>query len=109
MLAVMGEVQAIPELDNATTPLRVDRCVCFDQPFEKLLALSQEHGWGFEELSEATGCGRGCGMCRPYIRVVLTTGRTSIPLTNGSTLRAIADRAARHREADSPTGGSPTG
>lgn len=81
------------DLDAPTTRVRVERCVCFDQPFEKLLKLAREEGLTQEELSERTGCCTGCGMCKPYVRVVLSTGRTSIPLMNGKSLKAIAEEA----------------
>ncbi len=82
----------IADLD-AVTRVRVERCVCFDQPFEKLLRMAREEGLTQEQLSERTGCCTGCGMCKPYVRVVLSTGRTSIPLMNGRALKAIAEEA----------------
>jgi NAD(P)H-nitrite reductase large subunit len=98
----------IADLDAPTTRVRVERCVCFDQPFEKLLRLARAEGLTQEQLSERTGCCTGCGMCKPYVRVVLSTGRTSIPLMNGKALKAIAEqaealRAAEHA-AERPTG-----
>ncbi|MFI4892163.1 MAG: hypothetical protein ACIAS6_03875 [Phycisphaerales bacterium JB060] len=83
----------IADLDAPSTRVRVERCVCFDQPFEKLLKLAREEGLTQEQLSERTGCCTGCGMCKPYVRVVLSTGRTSIPLMNGRALKAIAEEA----------------
>lgn len=88
-----GRHVTLADLDRPTSRVRVERCVCFDQPFEKLLKLAREQGLTQEQLSEETGCCTGCGMCKPYVRVVLTTGRTSIPLMNGRDLKAIADQA----------------
>lgn len=59
----------------------VDRCVCFDVPFTELHRYACEHGVGVEELRERFGCGRGCALCLPYIRVMLRTGQTSVPLS----------------------------
>ena len=88
----------IADLDASTSRVRVERCVCFDQPFEKLLKMAREEGLTQDQLSERTGCCTGCGMCKPYVRVVLSTGRTSIPLMNGKALKAIAEEAeAEHR------------
>ncbi|MCW5757469.1 MAG: hypothetical protein KIT54_09555 [Phycisphaeraceae bacterium] len=92
----------IADLDRPTRRVRVERCVCFDQPFEKLLKLAREEGLTLEQLSERTGCCTGCGMCKPYVRVVLTTGRTSIPLMNGRDLNAIAQQAEAQARADNP-------
>ncbi|MEQ8315888.1 MAG: hypothetical protein RIE77_08425 [Phycisphaerales bacterium] len=93
MSKVNGRQPTISDLDAPSTRVRVERCVCFDQPFDKLLQMAREEGLTQDELSERTGCCTGCGMCKPYVRVVLTTGRTSIPLMNGRALKAIAEEA----------------
>jgi bacterioferritin-associated ferredoxin len=51
-------------------------CVCRRVPFAILLPLARAEGWGLDELVAATGCGAGCGLCRPYLRRMLTTGET---------------------------------
>ena len=51
-------------------------CVCRRVPFAVLLPLARAEGWGLEELAAATGCGAGCGLCRPYLRRMLITGET---------------------------------
>ena len=51
-------------------------CVCRRVPFAILLPLARAEGWGLEELAAATGCGAGCGLCRPYLRRMLITGET---------------------------------
>ncbi len=58
----------------------VDRCVCREVTFARLIALARERGMGFDELPRMTGCGTGCGMCIPYIRVALATGRSDLPV-----------------------------
>lgn len=102
MAPVNGRQPTIADLDAPTSRVRVERCVCFDQPFEKLLRMAREEGLTQDELSERTGCCTGCGMCKPYVRVVLTTGRTSIPLMNGRALKAIADQAEGRDQAAPP-------
>lgn len=91
---------SLADLDRPTSRVRVERCVCFDQPFEKLLKMAREEGLTQEQLSEKTGCCTGCGMCKPYVRVVLSTGRTSIPLMNGRDLKAIAEQAEAAARSD---------
>ena len=54
----------------------VNRCVCTDQSFAEL-KLRPEAEEGFEALRERTGCAQRCGLCEPYVRAVLRTGRTS--------------------------------
>jgi bacterioferritin-associated ferredoxin len=51
-------------------------CVCRRMPFARLLPFAQAGGWGLEDLASATGCGAGCGLCRPYLRRMLATGET---------------------------------
>jgi len=57
----------------------VERCICFNIPFAELRKYSQEHQCGLEELRKQFGCGRGCGLCIPYINAMLATGQTSFP------------------------------
>jgi len=58
------------------SPILVAMCVCRRVPFAVLLPLARAEGWGLEELAAATGCGAGCGLCRPYLRRMLITGET---------------------------------
>jgi bacterioferritin-associated ferredoxin len=61
---------------EAAGRISVDRCVCLARPFSALLPLARERGWDLGMLVEATGCGRQCGLCRPYLRRMLATGET---------------------------------
>jgi LSD1 subclass zinc finger protein len=57
--------------------MSVTRCVCFRKTFRDLLPLAREQGWStVAEITEATGCGSGCGGCRRYLEAMLTTGAT---------------------------------
>jgi bacterioferritin-associated ferredoxin len=58
------------------TRVLVTMCVCRRMPFAHLLPLARAGGWGLEEIAGATGCGAGCGLCRPYLRRMLATGET---------------------------------
>ena len=56
----------------------VNRCVCMNVTFEELRAWADARGVrDIEPLRERFGCGRGCSLCVPYIRAMLTTGRAS--------------------------------
>jgi bacterioferritin-associated ferredoxin len=44
--------------------------------FASLLPQARAAGWDLAELVAATGCGAGCGLCRPYLRRMLATGET---------------------------------
>ncbi len=59
--------------------MAVDRCVCWDVPFEELRRLHEREGLDLDALSRRTGCCTGCGSCEPYVRLMLRTGRTRFP------------------------------
>ena len=56
--------------------LRIDRCVCQQTPFTRLLPLARANDWDVAAIGVATGCGARCGLCRPYLREMLMTGQT---------------------------------
>lgn len=62
----------------------VDRCVCYDISFARLLELARAEGLTLEQLKQRTGCCTGCTTCEPYVKLVLSTGRTSLPVTDFS-------------------------
>jgi len=72
----------------------VTRCICLDVPFDEVAARAKR-GEGFDQISSATGCCQGCGMCEPYVRVVIATGRTNLPVMN----RAEADQIVAQSQA----------
>jgi bacterioferritin-associated ferredoxin len=61
---------------NSALRPTIDRCVCQRAPFSALLDLARHHDWSLEQLIEQTGCGDQCGMCRPYLRQMLSDGTT---------------------------------
>jgi len=57
--------------------MAVTRCVCFKRRFADLLPLARRRGWSsLAEIAAGTGCGSGCGGCRPYLAQMLATGAT---------------------------------
>lgn len=60
--------------------LAVNRCICANVPFTELKKLADTGIRDLEELGRLTNCGKGCGMCIPYIRVMLATGVTDLPV-----------------------------
>ncbi|GAB5496840.1 MAG: hypothetical protein Phyf2KO_19200 [Phycisphaerales bacterium] len=57
--------------------MAVTKCVCYDVSFKALKQIATELNCSFDELSNKTGCCTGCGLCEPYVRLMLRTGRTS--------------------------------
>ena len=68
-------------------PVLVTMCVCQRVPFAELLPRARAAGWALPDLVRETGCGGQCGLCRPYLREMLLTGRTAfhdlLPPENG--------------------------
>jgi bacterioferritin-associated ferredoxin len=60
--------------------MAVNRCICANIPFTELRKLADTGIRDLEELGRLTNCGKGCGMCIPYIRVMLATGQTDLPV-----------------------------
>ncbi len=67
----------------------VDRCVCHDVTFAELRELVDAGVTDLEGLARHTGCGTGCGLCVPYIRVMLRTGQTVLPVLSAAEFRAL--------------------
>ncbi len=66
----------------------VDRCLCLGLVFSELKDLAEKRRLHFEELQRATRCSTGCGMCEPYIRLMLQTGETRFPVLSPTDLAA---------------------
>ncbi len=63
-------------MTSRPTSVLVSRCLCKAISFKELLALATDAGWDLENLVQETGCGRQCGLCRPYLSRMLRTGET---------------------------------
>ncbi|MEM1165102.1 MAG: (2Fe-2S)-binding protein [Planctomycetota bacterium] len=71
----------------------VTRCVCHEVPFTEVVRLAREEGLGLDEIGERTGCGEGCGSCRPYARLAIATGKTRLPVLSADQLARAIERA----------------
>lgn len=59
----------------------VRSCLCFPHSFSQLKEMALKEGWQrVEEITEAVGCGSGCGLCRPYLAKMLATGQTAFAI-----------------------------
>ena len=69
---------------KAETRYCVRACICHKRTFAELKQLAGERGLTtVEEITMATGCISGCGLCRPYIARMLKTGETAFPVLPG--------------------------
>lgn len=54
----------------------ITTCLCRGITFARLLPRARAGNWDLAMLMRETGCGAGCGLCRPYLRRMLATGET---------------------------------
>ena len=57
--------------------MRIERCVCTNQPFAELLTRARDEGMSLRQLVEQTGASACCSMCGPYLRRCYRTGQTT--------------------------------
>lgn len=57
--------------------MNIDRCVCTGLTFAAVLDRARAAGWDLEGVRRELRAGASCGLCRPYLRQTLATGRTS--------------------------------
>jgi bacterioferritin-associated ferredoxin len=86
--------------------MAVDRCVCLDVTFASLKCLSDRDNLDVEQLRIRTGCGSGCGMCVPYIHVMLKTGETTLPVLSAYEFRQIIGKGVERPTGISILGGN---
>lgn len=53
--------------------MNIDKCVCFNISFD---TMKNNKCTDINHICELYGCGTKCGMCMPYIKVMLKTGET---------------------------------
>lgn len=63
-------------MTGRSTSVLVSGCICKSTSFEVLYAQAAAENWNLADIMRETGCGAGCGLCRPYLRRMLRTGQT---------------------------------
>lgn len=69
--------------------MAIDRCYCRQLLFRDLKEVALATGADLDQLCEKTGCGTGCGLCLPYLRVMLATGKTDLPVLSMADVERI--------------------
>lgn len=55
----------------------ITACVCFRKSFSEIKCIAAEKSLTtMREVEETTQCGTKCGLCIPYIKEMLETGKT---------------------------------
>lgn len=78
----------------------VDRCVCHQVLFSRVKARADglraagttDEDELVQALADELGCTTGCGMCEPYVRLTLRTGRIGFDHREAVVRAAIAER-----------------
>lgn len=59
----------------------VRACLCYPHTFAELKKLAEQNHWqSVADITAAVGCGSGCGLCRPYLALMLETGETAFDI-----------------------------
>ena len=55
----------------------VTKCICHNRTFEEVQEYANEHNLSsVDELQDHNFCSNSCGMCAPYVEMMLETSRT---------------------------------
>lgn len=56
---------------------KVVKCICHDRTFEDVKSYAEEHNiTSVDELQDQDVCSNSCGLCAPYVEVMLENGQT---------------------------------
>lgn len=56
---------------------KVTRCICHGRPFTEVKAYAEKKGLTtVDELQDHDFCSNSCGLCIPYVKMMLKTGQT---------------------------------
>lgn len=59
----------------------VRACLCYPHSFAELKRLAEQNHWRtVADITAAVGCGSGCGLCGPYLALMLQTGETEFAI-----------------------------
>lgn len=86
--------------------MSVDRCVCRNVTFAQLIALHERTGREFDDLAKETMIGDGCGICVPYAKAAIVTGKPKLPACGPGQLALLIKRAQAARERAGQTSGA---
>ncbi|MBS0197183.1 MAG: (2Fe-2S)-binding protein [Planctomycetes bacterium] len=73
--------------------MAVDRCVCHNLTFSYLKQVADANSANLSMLMQLTDCCSNCGMCTPYVILMLQTGATVFPALSASKVQALMDSA----------------
>lgn len=55
----------------------ITRCICHSRTFEEIKTVAKNENMNsLEDLQDEDICGCGCGLCIPYVEMMLETGDT---------------------------------
>ncbi len=75
---------------DAQTDHPVAGCICYSHSFARLKELAGQNGWrSVDQIMFYTRCGSSCGLCLPYLHLMLLTGEESFPVLTQEQLASI--------------------
>jgi bacterioferritin-associated ferredoxin len=91
----VNRAAALDEIESVQ-PCPIDRCYCHDVTLSTLIELARTSGieLDLDQIGNRTGAGTSCGLCRPYIRAALATGRARFPVMDEAALDRLVELAA---------------
>ena len=72
--------------------MSVNRCICHHLMFTDLKQIAERDRLSFDELIRRTRCCTGCGLCEPYVRLMMETGKTAFEVLEPAEVDAIMQR-----------------
>lgn len=61
--------------------MAIDRCICHKITFSDIKKIANEKGYStIEELQKANISSTNCKLCKPYVKEMLRSGKTSFPI-----------------------------
>lgn len=75
--------------------MSVDRCICHQWTFAELAARARERSCTLDQLMMDTACGTRCGLCLPYLKLMLVTGKTRFPVMSDAKAELMLRQAER--------------
>ncbi len=86
--------------------MAVNRCMCRGTTFAQVKRCAEESGATYEEVIEMTGCGEGCGLCLPYIKLVLLSGLVDLPVLTPEVYKKLIAQYTEHTRNGQPQQGA---
>ncbi len=73
-------------------PEPIDRCVCHGVTLARLVQLARDDHLDLPQLKQRTRCCTSCGLCEPYVKLSLATGKARWPVLSPAQAQELLNR-----------------